>query len=111
MGAARKADTPATRKLLFDKYCASADRELFLNKLNWKVILASGLSSAAVIAAYKTSKGVEKSLVLAAEKCPEGVYKTAGVLIAPFGLVLFGLFLLGIRPLFKRPWKWSPSRP
>ena len=111
VGAARKADTPATRKLLFDKYCASADKELFLNKLNWKVILASGLSSAAVIAAYKTSNGVEKSLVLAAEKCPEGVYKTAGVLIAPFGLVLFCLFLLGIRPLFKRLWKWSTSRP
>ena len=111
VGAAKRADTPATRKLLFEKYCGSADRELFLNKLNWKVILASGLSSAAVIAAYKSSNGVEKSLILAAEKCPEGVFKTAGVLIAPFGFLLFGVILLGLWPLLKRLWKWSTSRP
>ena len=111
VGAARKADTPATRKLLFDKYCGSTNKELFLNKLNWKVILASGLSSAAVIAAYKASNGVEQSLVRAAEKCPEGVFKTAGVLAAPFGLALFGIFLLGIWPLLKRLWKWNTSRP
>ena len=107
VGAARKADSPATRKLLFDKYCASANKESFLNKLNWKVILASGLSSAAVIAAYKTSNGVEKGLVQAAEKCPEGVFTTAGVLIAPFSLTLLVIFLLGIWPLLKLLWKWS----
>ena len=56
---AKNADSPATRKLLLNTYKKSKDGSKFLEKINWKVVAATGLSAAAITAAYKVSDGVE----------------------------------------------------
>ncbi len=54
-GYAAKADSPATKALLYEKYKEAGTH--FLDKLDYKQILAGGLSIAAITAAYEVSKG------------------------------------------------------
>ena len=76
LGYAGKADSPATRKLLLETYNKGGSK--FLNKLNWKVIMATGLSAATITAAYKVSDGVQDGLKIAAEKDPKGFNNAFG---------------------------------
>jgi hypothetical protein len=59
---AEKADSPATQKLFYECYKNSKAPQKFFEALSWKHIMAGGLSTAAVIAAYKVSDGVEDGL-------------------------------------------------
>lgn len=57
---AQKADTPQTRALLLSHYKKGGST--YLDRLDWKRILAGGLSASMVISAYKISDGVEEGL-------------------------------------------------
>ena len=56
IGYARRADTPQTAGLLYEAYQKSGGQ--VLKHLNWKHIMAGGLSAGIVISAYKISGGV-----------------------------------------------------
>jgi len=80
-GYAGKADSPATKKLLAECYGQKGHR--FLEKLDWKKIMATGLSAAAVTAAYKISDGVEEGIKTAAKENPEQFAKGVFSAVAP----------------------------
>lgn len=69
LGYAGKADTPATKKLLLEKYHTGGSQ--FLNNLNWKHIMATGLSAAAITTAYQLTDGVQEGLKEVAKNRPE----------------------------------------
>ena len=75
MGYAGKADSPATRQMLLDYYKKGGTH--FLEKLNWKQIMAGGLSAAAITAAYQITDGIQEGLTTVAESSPETFHKTA----------------------------------
>jgi hypothetical protein len=75
MGYAGKADRPATRGMLLDYYKKGGTH--FLEKLNWKHIMAGGLSAAAITAAYQVSDGIQEGLTTVAEISPETFHRTA----------------------------------
>lgn len=60
VGYAAKADSPETARLLYETYKKSANPSAFLEHLNWKHIMAAGLSSAAIISTYQISDGVQE---------------------------------------------------
>ena len=62
VGYAAKADSPETARLLYETYKKSSNPSAFLEHLNWKHIMAAGLSSAAIISAYQISDGVQEGL-------------------------------------------------
>lgn len=104
VGYAERADSPATRKLLLDAYKEKGS--VFLERLDWKVIMAGGLSTAAVVAAYKVSDGVQDGLETVAKGSPGHFARTVGVLSQPVRtvLTLFGLALAAM--LLWRLWPW-----
>lgn len=57
IGYAAKADNPKTVRLLQDAYVKSNGK--ILDHLNWKHIMAAGLSTAAIISAYKLTNSME----------------------------------------------------
>jgi hypothetical protein len=75
IGYAEKADSPATRQMLMDYYKKGGTH--FLEKLNWKHIMAVGLSAATITAAYQISDGIQEGLTTVAETSPETFHKTA----------------------------------
>ena len=75
VGYAKKADSPATQQMLMDCYKKGGTH--FLEKLNWKHIMAGGLSAAAITAAYQISDGIQNGLTTVAESSPETFHKTA----------------------------------
>ena len=97
LGYAAKADSSATRQLLLDSYRTSRYPARFLERLEWKQIMAVGLSAAAVTAAYKTSDGLQQGL--ADPKTAEAV-ATHTVTLLLCGC--FGLVLLLLLPFFLR---------
>ena len=94
LGFAAKADSPATRKLLFDSYCASKAPGQFLDRLNWKHIMAVGLSASAITAAYKVSDGVQTAAAELGEKHPEIAREVVSDTLAPFRYILYVLAAL-----------------
>ena len=82
IGYASKADSPATKKLLMDHYKKGGS--VFLKKLDSKVILASGLSAAMVISAYKISDGIEEGIEYVAKEKPETFQKVIENMVFPF---------------------------
>ena len=82
IGYASKADSPATKKLLMDHYKKGGS--VFLKKLDSKVILASGLSAAMVISAYKISDGFEEGIEHVAKEKPETFQKVIENMVFPF---------------------------
>ena len=62
LGYAARADSPATKRLLFRSYRNARRPPRFLEALDWKRIMATGLSAAAITAAYKTSDGLQQGL-------------------------------------------------
>jgi len=74
VGLARRADSEATKTLLFEKYVESGGR--ILKNLDWKLVMAGGLSASALIAANNVSAGVRGAM----EKSPDTLPKTAEVM-------------------------------
>ena len=72
IGYAEKADNPQTVSLLYQTY--RKDNGKFLRHLNWKTIMAGGLSAAAITAAYNTSAGVKNGIETVAAKSPMGFW-------------------------------------
>lgn len=98
-GYARKADSPATKKMLLEKYLSGGSQ--FLNNLSWKKILATGLSAAAITSAYKISNGIEHGIETTAEKEPKSFVEIVSDFTAPFKWGIFFLLLFLIYPVFK----------
>ena len=88
VGYARRADSPQTAKLLHEAYRKSGGQ--VLKHLNWKHIMAGGLSAGAVIAAYKLSGGVAEL----AEKHPESFERIIDKWTWPIPVFLAGLLAI-----------------
>lgn len=108
LGYAAKADSPATRALLLEKYRASRYPARFLEAFNWSRIMATGLSAAAIVAAYKISDGIESGVEILAEKHPEHFVAVLGTMLAPFRWGLLLLWLILLYPLAR--WSWRLGR-
>ncbi|MBE6372743.1 MAG: hypothetical protein E7055_11815 [Lentisphaerae bacterium] len=96
VGYARRADSPQTAKLLHEAYQKSGGQ--VLKHLNWKHIMAGGLSAGAVVAAYKLSGGVAQL----AETHPESFERIIDKWTWP--IPLFLLASLGLAVWFA----WGP---
>ena len=96
IGYARRADSPQTAKLLHEAYRKSGGQ--VLKHLNWKHIMAGGLSVGAVVSAYKLSGAVAELSV----KHPERFERIIDKWTWPIPLML--LVLLGLLVWFA----WGP---
>jgi hypothetical protein len=101
LGYAAKADSPATKKLLWESYKKGGST--FLNNLNSKAILTAGLSTAMIVAAYKISNGVEDGIKDISIKNPDVAVKFFSKLVSPFQWFLIIIASLFIVPVF---FKW-----
>ena len=86
LGYAAKADSPATGKLLLETGTKSKNPSKFLDALNWKHIMAGGVSAAAIISAYQVSDGLREAVKNPA--VAENIIRSS---LAP---VRYGLYLL-----------------
>ena len=90
-GFAAKADTPATKKLLFQNYLEGGTR--FLARLPAKHILATGLAASMIIGTHQISDGIQEGLITTAKESPEVFADTVNRLVLwlalPF-LIYFG---------------------
>lgn len=68
---AEKADTPATRQLLLERW-RETNGEI-LKRLDWKVVAASGVSIALITAAYQVGDGAQHGMKKASENAGEAV--------------------------------------
>ena len=108
LGYAAKADSPETAKLLYQTYAKSPNPSAFLERLNWKQIMAGGLSAAAIVAAggsavalYQVGDGLQEGLnnPETAEHFVEtfskpvghGLYVLVAILLFPLGILSFRL--------------------
>ena len=89
LGYAAKADSPETSHLLYETYAKSSNPSAFLDNLNWKHIMAGGLSAAAIVAAYKTSDGLQEGL-----KNPEVAKEVSKSVTRPVSFFLYGVAAL-----------------
>lgn len=105
LGYASKADNPETRQLLLKCYSSSKNPAKFLESLNWKQIMAAGLSTGAVIAAYKVSDGVEAGLETVAANHPEAFADTVTAILSPFRWGLLALLAILLYPLAVISWR------
>ena len=94
-----KADSPATAKLLLEKADQSGGK--IIKHLNYKNIMAVGLSSAAIVAAYKTSDGLAEMMTSSPITATIGIWGMAILVIALLVLIYWGPSLL------KKGWKKS----
>ena len=109
LGYAAKADSSETGRLLYETYAKSADPGAFLARLNWKHIMAGGLTAAMITGAWKTGSAAETfaekvgdaTETLAAEH-PETCAKVFDKLTLPIRILLFavgGLLIWMLLPL------------
>ena len=89
-----KADSPATKKLFAETVVKSKDPFAFLQALNWKNIMAGGLTTAAIVSAYKVSDGLQEGL-----KNPEAAEHVTNTALAPFRYGLYLLFAILLIPV------------
>ena len=68
VGLAQRADSQATRELLLNTYKDKG--AAFLQRLDWKVVLATGLSTAMITGTYKVSDGIQDGLKKVADSSP-----------------------------------------
>lgn len=100
IGYAGRANTPATRQMLMDYYKKGGTN--FLDKLNWKHIVASGLSASMIISAYKVSDGIQEGLKKVAENSPDtfketfthGIDRVTMPIVTPATLLGIGLTVI-----------------
>lgn len=74
-GYAAKADSPATKALLYDTYKREGTH--FLDKLNWKHIIAGGLSASMILGAYEVGAGVREGVNEVGKGTREGLTEVA----------------------------------
>ncbi|MFA6292202.1 MAG: hypothetical protein WC637_10495 [Victivallales bacterium] len=107
-GYARRADSLEAKKLLYETY-QKIGSALF-ERLDWKIVLAGGVSVAAITGAYQTSDGIQEGLKTVAEKSPNIFEKTATRIFTVIGPpILIPLLLLGVgiaTMLLYKLWKW-----
>jgi len=115
VGFAERADSPATRKLLLEAY--RRDGPVILRKLDWKVVLATGLSAAMITGAHQVSDGIQDSLTTLASDHPGKVPVAIGALTSPLRTlartiaVVVGLGILWqFRSQLRRLRAWSVAR-
>jgi len=94
LGYAAKADSPATKALFFEKYSGSKNPSAFLKALDWKTIMAGGLTTAAIMSAYKISNGIEEGL-----KDPEAAKDVMNTTLSPLRYGLYALLAILLIPL------------
>ena len=107
VGYARRADSPQTAKLLHEAYQKSNGQ--VLKHLSWKHIMATGLSTGAIISAYKLSGGVAEL----AEKHPERFERIIDKWTWPIPAFLAGLLLILLWQAWRiisRTGKWVSSK-
>ena len=104
LGYARKADSPATKKLFFETYKKSRNPSAFLNALNWKNVMAGGLTAAAIVGAYKVSDGLQVAM-----KDPGTAQKVVETMTFPFRYALLALLVVAFLPFCVRCVKRSIS--
>ena len=98
---AQNADSPATRELLLNMYKKSKDGAKFLNKIDWKVVAATGLSASAIISAYKLSDGVETAIEQHGPSVTKNIANTMRFVTWTL-VIIFAFMVLGIaRPLLQ----------
>ena len=115
LGYASRADSQGTRKLLLQGYKKTGGN--LLKHLDWKIIIASGLTSSMIIGAYKISDGVQGGLETVSKHSPETfmniLTKITDSVLFPF-YILFGggVILLLIYFFFKvcKQWKQNPAQ-
>ncbi|MBN2451016.1 MAG: hypothetical protein JXR77_11540 [Lentisphaeria bacterium] len=103
VGFAERANTPAAAQALLDQYLRKGP--MVLERLDWKVVMAVGLSTAAVVAAHETSDGVQESLQAMSENSPDMARRTilgfTGQVLRPYTLgvsvLVIGWALLRLR--------------
>jgi hypothetical protein len=76
-----KADGPATRTLLLKRYRETEGK--ILKWLDWKTVMAFGLTAAVVTSAHEVSDGVQEGLKTVSQTSPETFGQTLTDLIAP----------------------------
>jgi len=107
IGYAGKADTPAIKKLLLESYRTSKNPTVFLKHLDWKVIMATGLSAAAITGSYKVSNGIEEGVKTLSETHPEVARDVISDTLSPFRYGLYALFCVLLLPLGIKLGRWS----
>lgn len=98
---AQNADSPATRVLLLNTYKKSKDGAMFLRKIDWKVVAATGLSASAIISAYKLSDGVETVIEQQGPAVTKNIANTMLYAAIALGIILLLLVFVLVRPLLK----------
>ena len=94
VGYAERAESDHARKLLLNGYLEQGGK--FLDRFNWKTVMAGGLSTAAIVGAYKTSDGIQTGLVEVSKTNPEVFQKTVKDVIEPVAIpVKIFLFVFG----------------
>jgi len=88
LGYAGKANDPATRRLLLDTYAKSSNKAAFIAAFNWKNVMAVGLATGTVIAAYQVSDGVQEEKISVGEGKKEGLKVVARENPEVFGDIL-----------------------
>lgn len=99
LGFAGRADSPATKKLLFESYRKGGTS--ILKKLDTKKILALGLTASMITAAYKVSDGIETGIEQVAKSNPETFQNVVGNIVLPFQILVGILVVLFAWPLLK----------
>jgi len=94
--------------MLLDYYGKAPSGTAFLDHLSWKHIMSSGLSAAAIIAAFQVSTGVREGLETTAENSPETFARTVDSLTAPVRVGLYALVAVLLLPL--AGWSWRRFR-
>ncbi len=77
LGYAEKAPDAATKRALLDHYLKSRNPRAMLEALNWKHIMAAGLSLGAITAAYQVSDGYQVASINQSEGIREGLRTAA----------------------------------
>lgn len=104
LGYAAKADTPETAQLLYKTYSQSSNPTGFLERLNWKQIMAGGLSASMIVAAggaatgmYQAGDGLQEGL-----RNPEAAMHVSDAVTQPVKFGLSGIFviILGVLGFF-----------
>ncbi|MBT7060823.1 MAG: hypothetical protein HN976_37375 [Lentisphaerae bacterium] len=76
-----KADGPATRALLLKRYKETEGK--ILKWLDWKTVMAFGLTAAVVTSAHEVSDGVQEGLKTVSQTSPETFGRTLTDLVTP----------------------------
>ena len=103
-GLARQADSPATKKLLYEKFVDGGSS--FLARLPTKQILAAGLTASMIITAHQVSDGIQEGLKTVAKDNPATFGKVVTSMAfwvgLPFVVLGVGWALLRLRRMAQK---------